>query len=246
MRLVVSRRPAAPRFEFSRTTLAHRTWIACIAVMWLSTQHLSAAPDPATTFKRRCSSCHTYGGGVFIGPDLKGVTDRHARSWLAAWITSSERLIRSGDPSAVAIFNKFKQQRMPDQFLTEDERSLLLDYLAAGGPEAEARRVNRRAESATPEEIETGRQLFLGQRELARGGASCLSCHRVVGAAAVGGTFGPDLSRAYARYQERALSALLDRGCYPRTPHTSARVRLTEDEAFALKAFLRHASNLKP
>jgi mono/diheme cytochrome c family protein len=227
-------------------SLAKRTFAACTVLVWLTALHPSAAPDPATTFTRKCSSCHTYGRGVLVGPDLKGVTDRHARPWLAAWISSSESLIRSGDPSAVALFNKFKQQRMPDQVLSEDERSLLLDYLAAGGPETDALRRDRRADSATPQEIEAGRKLFLGQRDFTRGGASCLSCHRVADAARVGGTLGPDLSRAYARYQEKALSDLLSRGCYPRTPHPSARARLTEGEAFALKAFLRYSSSVKP
>ena len=58
----------------------------------------SAAPDAATLFTARCSGCHTYGKGDFVGPDLKGVTDRHSRTWLTAWISSPQRLVRSGDP----------------------------------------------------------------------------------------------------------------------------------------------------
>jgi mono/diheme cytochrome c family protein len=197
------------------------------------------AADPASTFTRTCSSCHTVGRGVRVGPDLKGVTDRRSREWLIAWISSSQSLIRAGDPAAIALFDGFKPQRMPDQNLTPAELSALLDYLAAGGPEADARRKDRRADTATPAEIETGRSLFVGRRPLAHGGASCFSCHRMGQKVSAGGTLGPDLSDAYARYQDKGLAALLARGCFPRARPTLGPATLTEQEVFALKAFLR-------
>lgn len=203
------------------------------------TARAAAAADPATTFTRKCSSCHTYGRGVLVGPDLKGATNRHSRAWLMAWITSSETLIRSGDAAATALFDKFKQ-RMPDQTLGPVELSALLDYLAAGGPEADARRTDRRADTATAAEIDAGRAFFVGQRALANGGASCFACHRVGDRVSAGGTLGPDLASVYARYQDRGLGALLARGCFPRARPTSGGLTLTEQEVFALKAFLRH------
>jgi mono/diheme cytochrome c family protein len=202
----------------------------------------AAETDPATTFARKCSSCHTFGRGVLVGPDLKGATDRHSRPWLTAWISSSETLIRSGDPAAAALFTRFKSQRMPDQSLASGDLSALIDYLAAGGPEADARKKNRRADTATAQEIEMGRSLFTGGRPLANGGASCFSCHRVGELAGAGGSLGPDLSTAYARYQDRGLAALLARGCFPRARPTLVRAILTDQEAFALKAFLRPAA----
>jgi len=199
--------------------------------------------DAAATFARKCSSCHTFGRGVLIGPDLKGVTDRRTREWLAAWVASSERLIRAGDPAATALFDKFKQQRMPDQSLTPAELSVLLDYLAAGGPEKDARKAQRRVETATAAEIEMGRSLFEGRRELANGGTPCFTCHRLGDASVAGGTLGPDLSSAYAHYQEKGMTTLLASGCFPRArPRarlTSTQTLLTEQESFALKAFLR-------
>ena len=214
--------------------------------MCVVARQASAATDPATTFIRKCSSCHAVGQGVLVGPDLKGATDRHTRKWLTAWISSSESLIRSGDPAAIGLFKKFKQQRMPDQSLSPGELSALLDYLAAGGPEIDARNKDRRADTATPAEIEMGRMLFMGQRAFASGGASCVSCHRVHQTAGAGGTLGPDLSRAYARFQDKRLSSLLTHGCFPRVPYTSANAALTEQESFALKAFLHHALNVRP
>jgi len=212
--------------------------ILCAVLAWLLPWPAAAA-DPSTTFSRKCSSCHTFGRGILVGPDLKGATDRHTRTWLAAWIASSEAVIRSGDAAALALFNKFKSQRMPDQSLTADEVSALIDYLAAGGPEADARRKTRRADTATTAEIEMGRVLFVGQRAFANGGASCFACHRLRDTLGAGGTLGPDLSRAYARYQDRGLSALLARGCFPRAASTRAAQALTDDEVFALKAFMR-------
>jgi mono/diheme cytochrome c family protein len=212
--------------------------VLCGVILSVVARSASGATDPSTTFTRNCSSCHTFGHGVRVGPDLKGATDRHSREWLLAWISSSESVIRSGDPAAVALFDKFNHQRMPDQALTPGEIATLLDYLAAGGPDADARKRDRRAESATPAEIEMGRSLFTGERALAGGGASCFSCHRAREVAGIGGTLGPDLSSAYARYQDKGLSALLARGCFPRAL-PSGPAKLTEQEAFALKAFLR-------
>jgi cytochrome c2 len=216
--------------------------VTCGVLVCILAGSSTAGADPSATFARKCSSCHTYGHGVLVGPDLKGVIDRHTRQWLTAWIASSESVIRSGDAAAVALFAKFKSQRMPDQALTPPEISALIDYLAAGGPEADARRAARRAETATAAEIDAGRALFVGDRPLASGGAACFSCHRAGGAAARGGTLGPDLSRVYARYQDRALSALLGRGCFPRAHTTMGAPTLTVDEAFAVKAFLRRAA----
>jgi len=122
--------------------------------------------------------------------------------------------------------------------LTPREVSGVIEYLAAGGPAADARR-RRRADSATSTEVETGRVLFVGQRAFANGGASCFTCHRIGKDLGAGGTLGPDLSTAYARYQDRGLAALLGRGCFPGAAPRSAKAALTDEELFALKAFMR-------
>ena len=232
------------------STSRHPRWRACVRagifcgiLLCVAARCGAAAPDPATTFTRRCRSCHTFGHGILVGPDLKGVTDRHRREWLLAWIASSEGLIRSGDAAATTLFNQFQRQRMPDQDLSRGELAALLDYLAAGGPDADARAHARGIETATAAEIEMGRLLFVGRRPLANGGASCFACHRLGDEIGAGGTLGPDLARAYARYQDRGLTAILGRGCFPRArPAGGLAARptpLTEPEAFALRAFLR-------
>jgi hypothetical protein len=126
---------------------------------------------------------------------------------------------------------------MPDQSFAAGKLESLMDYFAAGGPIAEARR-NRRAEQASIDEIDLGRALFAGERVAASGGAACVSCHAVAGSR-TGGTLGPDLTRAYSKFQDRRLALLLSRGCFPRVPDTSGGRSLNDDEVFALKAFLR-------
>ena len=87
--------------------------------------------------------------------------------------------------------------------------------------------------------------LFMGERALSDGGASCVSCHRV-GDTMLGGSLGPELTHAYSKFQDRRLAALLSRGCFPRVPDISVRRPLSDDESFSLKAFLREADTNFP
>ena len=218
-----------------------KTLVCCIALIFGVAANAGGENGPGAIFNRRCRACHTYGSGDLIGPDLNGVTGRHSREWLTRWITSSQTLIRSGDAAATALFKKYKQFPMPDQSFAPRELDSLLDYFAAGGPIAEAKR-NRRAETATVAEIDLGRALFVGQRRLASGGAPCMACH-AVGDSRIGGSLGPDLTHAFSRFQDRRLASLISRGCFPRLPEISTPKSLTDDEVFALKAFLRQADS---
>jgi mono/diheme cytochrome c family protein len=190
-------------------------------------------------FSTRCSSCHTFGKGDRIGPDLKGVTGRRARSWIVDWIRSSTRMIKAADPTARALFTKYREQRMPDFDLPVEQVTAIVDYLAAGGPEADAASQVRDAATATPAELQLGRQLFEGEVALASGATACVSCHTVASRGALGGTLGPDLTGAYAKFRDRGLHQYLQRTCLPRRPLTSGRAALTPSESLALRAFLR-------
>lgn len=203
--------------------------------------HLRAETKSAAIFATKCSSCHTYGRGDLVGPDLKGVSTRRSRPWLMSWIRSSERMIRTGDVTAVAVFKKYGQQRMPDHQLSDSDLGRLIDYLAADGPESDGRKAPRLAATATPHDVEIGRDLFFGQRVFARGAATCASCHSIQDQPALaGGSLGPDLTLAYSKYQDKGLRSLLEWDCLPRTPAADGRP-ITDDESFALRAFLRKA-----
>jgi cytochrome c2 len=214
------------------------------AVLVVAASSVLTAADPGTIFARRCSACHTFGKGTLLGPDLKGVTGRHTRSWLATWIASSEKLIQSGDAAAVELFRRFRSIRMPDQPLSPPEISALLDYLAADGPEADALK-NRPANSATPAELDLGRSLFVGQRAFANGDVPCSACHRVGGAVALGGTLGPDLASADAPHYDKAIASVLARGCVPRARSSRGPSALTPSEAFVIRAFLRKTESAR-
>jgi mono/diheme cytochrome c family protein len=194
---------------------------------------------PTAIFATKCSSCHTFGHGDRVGPDLKGATTRHSRAWLTSWVRSSEKLIRAGDAAAVALFQKYRQQRMPDHDLSPTQITSLLDYLEADGPEKDARPPVRLASTATPEEIQFGQRLFYGTVSLTSGGASCSSCHTLGRQTAFGASLAPDLTKVFSKYQDKALSRHLDRTCFPRTPSIDGAQSVTEKESLALRAFLR-------
>jgi mono/diheme cytochrome c family protein len=197
-----------------------------------------AAGDAAAVFKTKCTGCHTFGKGIRVGPDLKGVTDRHPREWLIDWIQSSTKVIQSGDPTAVALFRTFKEQRMPDHDLSRLQISALIDYLAAGGPDADEQQRIRDASTASAADIELGRQLFFGETRLKSGDLACVSCHAVAPQSALGGQLATDLSNVYGRYHDKALDQVLKHACLPRSPALQAS-RVEDHESLALRAFLR-------
>jgi mono/diheme cytochrome c family protein len=218
----------------------------CAAILAMALLALAerASADGATEAKRifsqRCSACHTFGKGVKVGPDLKGVTERRPRAWLLQFIRSSQRMIASGDAIAAGLFKQFKPERMPDwSDLSETQIGAILDWLAAAGPE-QREPDERGAETASPAEVEAGRRLFHGVTPLANGGAACGQCHSL--RASGGGSFGPDLGHAYIEYQDRAMTLFLKRPCFPRLPESAAAVFLMPAESFALKAFLRYTA----
>src|SRR4051812_31211481 len=68
--------------------------------------HADAA-EAKKIFTTRCMACHTFGKGVKVGPDLKGVTERRQRAWLLKFIRSSQSVIDSGDEIATGLFAQF-------------------------------------------------------------------------------------------------------------------------------------------
>lgn len=203
-----------------------------------------AADDAKTTFRKRCTGCHTFGKGIKVGPDLKGVTERRTRQWLLRFIRGSSGVIQSGDPVATKLFRDFKQERMPDwSDLTPEQVGSILDYFAADGP-LQKEPDERDATTATRQEIETGRQLFHGQMRLTYGGLSCNTCHSIRGGQSKEGSLGPDLTGAYFKYRDRALTDFLKRPCFAREPESFASGYLTPQESFDLKAYMANAGGL--
>lgn len=198
--------------------------------------------EAAATFNKRCTACHTFGKGIKVGPDLKGVTDRRKRDWLVKFIHASSKVISSGDTTAASLFAEFKKQRMPDWTdLSEKQIGDILDFLAIGGPDIKPLD-ERNAELALPSDLELGRQLFSGERRLQHGFQPCNSCHSVEGNR-WGGSLGPDLTRTYFKFQDRALTEFLRHPCFQWEGAGAGTHYLTPKEVFALKAFLRQAAS---
>ncbi len=83
-------------------------------------------------FQSRCASCHTVGGGDKIGPDLQGVVQRRDPAWLSRFIREPEKVLAEGDATAVGLFRKYKQVRMPNLRLGDEEVASLVAYLDVG------------------------------------------------------------------------------------------------------------------
>src|SRR5579872_660524 len=174
-------------------------------------------------FNQRCSACHSFGRGVKVGPDLKGVTTRRPRAWLLRFIRSSQTLVKGGDATAQTLFAQFKQQRMPDWTdLSEAQITGVLDWFTNNGPE-QKEPDERGAELGTDADVERARQLFDGRQLLTYGGLACGACHAIrENGVTVGGTLGPELTDTYARFHDRALTLYLKRPCSHRVPEIEA------------------------
>lgn len=84
-------------------------------------------------FKQRCAACHTVGNGKLVGPDLKNVTVRRKEDWILRFVKSSQAVVKSGDQTAVALFNENNKIVMPDQNLNDSEIKDILAYVKKTG-----------------------------------------------------------------------------------------------------------------
>ena len=190
-------------------------------------------------------ACHTFGRGVKVGPDLKGVTDRHKRDWLLSFISSSSKMIETRDPAATKLFTEFRRERMPDwSDLSPEQIGAILDYFAANGPE-QKEPDERDAATASAREIAKGRDLFHGAAVFANGGRACHTCHAAGRDERVrDGSLGPVLTHTYLKYQDKALTDFLKRLCPPWNSEEGSQNQLTPQESFDLKAYLAQEAGL--
>lgn len=174
-----------------------------------------------------------------MGPDLKGVTDRRDEKWLVKFVQDSQQVIRSGDPVAVGLFNKFKQKKMPEADLSAVEIVTLLGFIKGGGAGLEKSVDAKSALEAKPEDAEMGHRFFTGKARLSKGGPACVSCHSA-GAYGMlgGGTLGPDLTQTYSLYDDKGLSKVLSKIAFPTMVSVYANKALTKEEVFQIKAYL--------
>jgi len=82
-------------------------------------------------FKQLCAPCHTIGVGDRVGPDLRGVTERRDRAWLASYIQHPDKVRARHDPIAMSLAEKFPAVHMPALRLGDVDAKDLVAYLEA-------------------------------------------------------------------------------------------------------------------
>ncbi len=106
------------------------------------------------TFAIQCSACHTIGHGEKIGPDLQGVADVRDPKWLAQFIQTPEKMIAAGDPIATALFEKYRQIRMPNLRISDEDTASLIDFLKRQSKDPEGKLAH--AQNSKPQNQEIG------------------------------------------------------------------------------------------
>lgn len=104
--------------------------ILATSVLLITLSALAAPPseEGKALFTSRCAACHNV-HKIIVGPALAGVDQRRPIDWIIRFVHSSQTVVKSGDPYAVALFNKFKVQ-MPDHpDLTENNIKSIVEYI---------------------------------------------------------------------------------------------------------------------
>jgi mono/diheme cytochrome c family protein len=76
-------------------------------------------------FKAKCTACHKI-KKRYIGPALKGVTQRQSPEWIMNMILNPEKMIAENE-TAKELLKEFSAP-MANQHLTEDEARAVLEY----------------------------------------------------------------------------------------------------------------------
>lgn len=100
-------------------------------ILFITLTALATPPteEGKTIFTTRCAACHNV-NKVLTGPALAGIDERRPMDWIVKFVHSSQTVVKSGDPYAVALFNKFNKIPMPDHpDLTADNIRNIVEYI---------------------------------------------------------------------------------------------------------------------
>jgi len=111
-----------------------RIMLLCTLVLVTFVRSWAAdAPKGKALFEQHCTSCHAINEKL-IGPALAGVNERRQEAWLLKWVRNSQALIKSGDPTAVKLYEDYNKSVMTSfEQLGDDEIKDILAYIATGG-----------------------------------------------------------------------------------------------------------------
>ena len=221
---------------------------ACLTLLLPVT---AVAQEAVDFFKQNCVSCHTIGGGRLTGPDLKAVTERKDRVWLAQFLMDPKTKIDAGDPYAVQLQKDARGAVMPTLVgMNKARAEALLDLVIAESKLEKSHFVGLQLSDRPfmPKDVEDGRQIFVGMMAQKGGGPACISCHSVNGVGGFGGgTLAPDLTTVFERYEGRkTLSTWLSAPATPTMNSVFKKQPLDPDEILALTAFFQYSLQRAP
>lgn len=236
-----------PAIALGAVTISLAVAVFTAAPAWGS----AAAEAGKALFGEKCSPCHTIGGGRRTGPDLAGVTSRRDRDWLTRFISAPDRMIAGGDPIASGLLVEYRIP-MPNLGLDSSQVEAILAFLSAPAVVAPPQPGTTVPASPTAQvppsgNARSGEALFVGRIAFRNGGSPCAACHNVSGASPLGGgTLGPDLTGAYARFGEAGISSILASLPFPTMKPIFDSRPLTPEERENLKAYFRQSAGHPP
>jgi protein SCO1/2 len=119
-----------------RSRLRHAALVAALTIGTpagiLAQGRPTVDPALASTGKklfgsRGCSGCHVLGKRS-AGPDLLGVNERRDHDWLRRWLKTTDEMLAS-DSLAQAMLAEFKNVKMPNMKLSDEDIEALLNYI---------------------------------------------------------------------------------------------------------------------
>lgn len=233
-----------------------------LAILILFSINLTlTAQTGAEIFKNTCSTCHTINKGRLIGPDLAGIYNKRDNEWLLRFIRSSQEMIKSGDPDAVAIFNEYNKIPMPDNNLTDQQIQSVIDFIreTEKGPAGEEKAVKTDTMamaadstvaadsivaisdtvSVTQNMLQAGNNLYYGYLPFVNGASPCVSCHNIDDPSFLGGgRLAFDLTGAYTKLRPEGITAILMNPPFP-AMKSAIPGQLTDEEIAALNSLLK-------
>ena len=221
-------------------------WLGLAFVLGLMPRNVGAQPTDQIRdlFVAKCASCHSVGQGDRVGPDLKGVTGKREAGWLKQMIQTPSSMLGS-DADARALLAKYKNVRMPDLGLSDEQTTEMVALIAyCSDNPCELKGKFKPVTESTPDDVARGLALFIGSEKLENGGPPCAACHSADGAESLmgGGTLSKDLTHAIAGLGDEGLDAALRNPMFAVMNKVFGDRPLVEEEAFALRAFLNESN----
>ena len=100
--------------------------IGPIASVTLGDIDQTMVTEGETVFKAKCTACHKI-SKKFVGPALKGITQRRSPEWIMNMTMNPEEMIKK-DPIAIQLLAEANGAPMANQNITEEEARALLEY----------------------------------------------------------------------------------------------------------------------